>query len=98
VWTTIGVGANMASYHVVIGDMSYWTIKKDVLRVTSVIKVIGGGVSLLLQLVNHKIMNKNKTKTIITTERRHNQNSQIKVGLVKDHKEVSMNAHLLVFI
>jgi len=98
VWTTVRVGANMATYHVVIGDMSYWTIKKDVLHVTGVIKVIRGGVSLLLQLVNHKIMNKNKTKTIIITKRGHNQNSQIKVRLTKDHKELSMNAHLLVFI
>ncbi len=57
----------MAVYHVIIGDMSYWNVKKDVLRVTGVIRVLRGGVSLLLQLVNHKIMN--KTKTIITTKR-----------------------------
>ncbi len=65
-WTTIGVGANTVAYHIVIGDMSYWIVKKDMQRVTGVIRVLGGGVSLLLQLVNHKIMNKNKTKTVIT--------------------------------
>jgi hypothetical protein len=69
VWTTLGVGANMAVYHVVIGDMSYWTVNKDVIHVTGVIRVLEGGVSLLLQLVNHKIININKRKTIITTKR-----------------------------
>jgi hypothetical protein len=44
VWTTIGVGANIPTYHVVIEDMSYWTIKKDVMHVTNVIIVLGGGV------------------------------------------------------
>ncbi len=53
----------------VIKDMSYWAAKKDMLCVIGVIRLLGGGVSLLLQLVNHKIMNKNKTKTIIATKR-----------------------------
>ncbi len=49
--------------------MNYWTVKKDMSHVIGVIRVLRGGVSLLLQLVNQKIMNKNKTKTIITTKK-----------------------------